>query len=114
MYKKILCVFFLTLFLLNCRGDSINAPFDFERDTPQWLKDKIEQISDDKYYIGTTIYRYEWQDNYVYHFDIPVSSCMYCDVFNQAGIKLNFNNDEELLDFINNRKNEIVVWCWQS
>ncbi len=68
-------------------------------DIPQWLEVKIDAMSTDLYYGGTVVYRYTWHNAYVYHIDIPASSCAYCEVYNQNGMKIQFTTDAILKDF---------------
>ena len=98
----------ITIFIqLNCQKDT--SPIT-NMDTPEWLNSYIENIQDNPDYFGTKIYRYEWKENFVYHIMIPISSCAYCEVYNQSGTKIEFNNDTTFQDFLNNKKNEVIVW----
>jgi hypothetical protein len=103
----------LALFLLvGCSTDNGPEPFDYARDTPTWLKAKIALMSTDttRYYVRTKVYRYEWHWEFVYHISIPISSCMYCEVYDQSGNRIQFTNDAMLQDFLGNRKDEVLVW----
>jgi hypothetical protein len=83
-------------------------------DTPEWLNSYIEGIQDNPDYVGTKVYRYEWQENFVYHVMIPISSCAYCEVYNQSGTKIEFKDDNTFQDFLSNKKNEVIVWEWKD
>ena len=106
-----IAVIFLSAFVASCRNHS-TEPFDYTKDTPAWLKDKVTLMSSDtaKFYAKTTVYRYSWHSDYVYYISIPLSSCMYCEVYDQTGQKLKFSSDAMLQDFLNNRSDEIIVW----
>jgi hypothetical protein len=82
--------------------------------TPEWLNSYIEEIQDNPDYYGTKIYRYEWREKFVYHVMIPISSCAYCEVYDQSGIKIDFRDDSNFQDFLNHKKNEVVVWEWKN
>lgn len=88
MYRFIIISSFLFLFMLNCQKENSMEPFDYERDTPTWLKAKIDSISSNPEYFGTKVYRYEWKGYLVYHIEIPISSCAYCELYDQKGKKL--------------------------
>jgi hypothetical protein len=100
------------LLLLSCIADEGQEPFDYARDTPSWLKEKISLMSSDtrRFYIGTKVYRYDWHRQPVYDIFIPLSSCAYCEVYDQSGNKIQFAGDAMLQDFLSNRTNELLVW----
>lgn len=105
-------IFFLSTFViitLVCCSNSVE-PFNYERDTPQWLKLKIDSLDVNPNYAGTTVYRYNWHSNYVYHISIPISSCAFCLVYDQNGNKIEFTDETVINDFHNNRTNEIIIW----
>jgi hypothetical protein len=105
----------LLLFLTfaGCGSDKI---FNYEKDTPEWLKTKIDSVttSNPKYYSGTKVFRYEWNKQYVYHFSIPLSSCVYCELYDQEGRKIQFTDNAMTSDFEQNKINKVLVWDWFS
>ena len=107
--RKVCVIFSILFFLLYCSDDNILG-FDFERDTPGWLKTKIDSMSADPMYVASKVYRYEYNGSFVYHIRIGISSCIYCELYNQKGHKITFNSDEEFQDFLNKKKNEIIIW----
>lgn len=112
--KKSIYLFLIMFFcLISCSSNEI---FNYEKDTPEWLKTKIDSIStsNQKYYFGTKVYRYEWNEEYVYHIKIPISSCMYCELFDDNGSKVQFTDNERSADFAINKKNETLVWQWEN
>ena len=109
--SRMFLILFVISFLFGCQKDT--SPIT-NVDTPEWLKNYIEDIQDNPNYLGTKIYRYEWKEKFVYHIWIPISSCAYCEIYNQKGEKISFKNDEEFQDFINKKKNEIIIWEWES
>jgi hypothetical protein len=100
------------LVLVGCSNDNGQEPFDFARDTPAWLKQKIAVMSTDttRFYARTKVYRYNWHAEFVYHISIPLSSCMYCEIYDQPGNRIQITNDAVLQDFLNTRTDEVVVW----
>jgi len=98
-------------YLSSCQKDT--SPIT-NIDTPDWLNSYIEEIQDEPSYIGTKVYRYEWKGSLVYHIEIPVSSCAYCEVYDQSGMKIEFKDDLMFQDFMNNKKNEVLVWEWKE
>ncbi len=71
-------------------------------------------MSNNKSYFGTKVFRHEWHSDYVYYISIPISSCAYCEVYNQNGDKIHFTDDTMFQDYIDNRKNEILIWEWKE
>ena len=67
-------------------------------------------MSVNKSYGGTVVYRYKWHNEYIYYIDIPISSCMYCEIYNQNGDKIQFTSDSQIQDFINNKTDEVIIW----
>lgn len=114
MLKLIFISSFMFFLLISCQKENVIELFNYERDTPEWLKAKIDSMSNHQDYYGTKVFRHEWKAKYIYHIVIPVSSCGYCDVYDQNGNKLQFANDNEFQDYLKNRKNEILVWEWNK
>ena len=106
-----IAILFLSAFLASCRNHS-TEPFDYSKDAPAWLKDKVTLMSSDttKFYTKTTVYRYSWHSDYVYQISVPLSSCMYCELYDQTGQKIKITSDAMLQDFLNSRTNEVIVW----
>ncbi len=95
-----------------CTHEHATEPYDFVRDTPSWLQEKIAVMSGNsaKYYAFTTVYRYTWHSHYVYYISIPVSSCMYCELYDQHGNKIRLADNTILQDFLSTRTDEVIVW----
>ena len=100
--------------MIGCQNDNSVEPFKYERDTPAWLKVKIDSMSTNHFYVGSQVFRHVWHNNYTYYIFIPVSSCVYCEVYNENGEKIKFTGDNMLQDYLNNRKNEVLVWQWNA
>ena len=113
MLKVIFISSFLLLAFISCNKGDITQPYDYERDTPVWLKEKIDSISVNQFYHGAKVYRYTWNRNYVYHIMIPISSCIYCELYDYYGNKIEFT-ENEFSDFLNNKTDETLVWEWPS
>ncbi len=109
-YLSIFLFIIVFLCLSSCIKDT--SPITTS-DTPDWLNNYIENIKDDPSYFGTTIYRYSWKGNFVYHIMIPISSCAYCETYYFSGEKIVFANNM-FQDFMNNKKNEFIVWEWKE
>ncbi|NWG28668.1 MAG: hypothetical protein HXY48_09060 [Ignavibacteriaceae bacterium] len=97
-------------------GCSNKETFNYKRDSPEWLKAKIDSVTttNPKYYGAMKVFRYEWKEQYIYHFWIPASSCAYCEVYDQNGLKIQLTEDTERTDFQNNKSNKVLVWDWFS
>jgi hypothetical protein len=113
MLKVIFISSFFLFTYLSCQKNNTVEPFIYERDTPVWLKVKIDSISTNHHYFGSKVYRYEWKRKYAYHIMMPISSCAYCELYEQNGIKMNLN-DDMFSDFLQNKKNEVIVWEWEK
>jgi len=108
----LLSALFLTIILFRCSMGGGTETFNFEKDTPVWLKEKISTISNftGNYYDWTRVYRYEWNKSFIYLFSIPLSSCTYCELYHQDGNKVTAFNDSLLQDILQTRKGEILIW----
>ncbi len=104
----IIFVILFSLFLIGCDHDS-NV---MTSEKPEWLNELIADIQNEVYYAGSVIYRHEWKSEFYYHLEIPVSSCAYCDVYNQNGVKIVWSDEHNFEDYLQNRKNEKVIWDW--
>ncbi len=112
--KKYIFFLFVIVLLVNCQNQNSVESFNYERDTPAWLKVQIDSMSTNQYYHGSQVYRYIWHNDFIYDIFIPVSSCVYCEVFNKDGAKITFTGDNMLQDYLNNRKNEVLIWKWKD
>src|SRR4030042_2776752 len=105
---KIIFISSLFITFMSCQKDNSVELFNYERDTPVWLKEKIDSMSTNHYYYGTKVYRYEWNGEFTYHIMIPISSCAYCELYDQDGNKIQITDDDLFSDFQQNRRNEIL------
>ena len=55
MLKVIFISSFLLLAFISCNKGDITQPYDYERDTPVWLKEKIDSISVNQFYHGAKV-----------------------------------------------------------
>jgi hypothetical protein len=113
MLKIIFISWFVFLVFISCNNSDITEPYNYERDTPVWLKEKIDSLSVNQLYYGAKVYRYTWNRNYIYHITVPIWSCIYCELYDYYGNKIKFT-DNEFSDFFNNKTDEILVWEWSS
>lgn len=113
MVKTLLIAPFLLLSFAGCQHDTALAPGQLEKDIPVWLQIKINSISTDQFYYSSEVYRYEWNEKNVYHIMVPLSSCAFCELYSEKGNVLNLSA-EEFSDFIENKKNGILVWEWED
>jgi hypothetical protein len=105
--KRIIFISSLLLLLVfGCQKDSGKIP--------QWLKITIDSISTIQEYEGTTVYRYTWKNEYLYHIEIPISTCTYCELYNQSGTKIIFASDDQFRDFLDNKTDQEVLWEWME
>ena len=114
MIRRIVIIscLFLIVVLITCNVESSKVVFDYERDTPAWLKEKIDSISSSTghYYDLTKVYRYNWNESFVYHFSVPLSSCIYCELYDHDGNKVTAIKDSLLQDILKTRNGELLLW----
>lgn len=100
---KLRLILFLIVFsLLSCSQD------DEYPDTPKWLKNKIAQMEKDAI-PGTEVVAYRWNDGYYYHIMNPVASCMFCDLYDYSGKKVEWTEDD-FKDFHEHGEMINIVW----
>ena len=51
---------------------------------------------------------------FVYHIEVPTSSCMFCELYDQSGNRMYFQSQAEFEDYRHNRKNGVLVWQMRS
>ncbi len=110
MIKIIFISSFLILLIIGWQESNPAEPVNYDKDIPVWLKQIIVVMTEDQDYYGTKVYRYEWNGKFIYHIMIPISSCAYCEVYDQEGNKITFENDSAFEEFIKNRINETLIW----
>ncbi len=81
----------------------------FEDKNPTWLDQLIEEMEVKPYYGGSYINQYTWQNHFYYEITIPVSSCMYCDVYDYEGNRINWE-ENEIDDYLENRSKKLLIW----
>ena len=102
----------LIFFLIGCSAGSGSETYNFNKDTPEWLKEKIYGISSASGHYNdlTKVYRYDWKKSFIYYFYNPLSSCVYCELYDQDGKKITAANDSLLQNTLKNRNGEILIW----
>lgn len=100
--KKIALVFFVSLLIISCEKEEKLPP------NPEWLNTMISQMENSQL-PGIVIYAYRWNEEYYYYISNPISSCMYCEIYDYTGTKVTWTNDE-FEDFITNGKRIKAVW----
>jgi hypothetical protein len=109
MRRLIVISSFMFLLLTSCH-DTI-GPFDCVTDTPAWLRVKLDSIPSLPL---TRVYRYEWRGEYVFHVQDPISSCLYCELYDRNGTKIQLLDDETFEDFLVNKKNQTLICEWKG
>ena len=102
LMKKIAFVFLLSFLVFSCEKDENLPP------NPEWLNTMISQLENTAL-PGIIINAYKWNEGYYYHISNPISSCMFCEVYDYSGDLIRFT-DDEFTDFINNGKLIKAVW----
>lgn len=104
-----LCLIILGISLLNACAVEEPVP----NELPEGVKDFIAEIQKNSTYVGTKLYRYTWAGNYYYEFDIPISSCLACQVFDAEGNRYVFNQDD-LVRYLSERGARVLMWEWKK
>jgi hypothetical protein len=100
--KKIAFFIFLLLLVISCKKDEKLPP------NPDWLNTKISQLESSPL-PGLTINAYRWNEVYYYNVLNPISSCMFCEVYDYSGDLITLTGDE-FKDFVDNGKLIKTVW----
>jgi len=102
----------LIFFLIGCGTGSSSETYNFNEDMPEWLEGKIDSISSASGHYNDLIkvYRYNWKSSFIYYFSNPLSSCMYCEIYDQDGKKMTASNDSLLQNTLKTRDGEILIW----
>ena len=102
--KKIAFLLLFSLILISCGKDNEEFPAN-----PDWLNKMISQMETANYYAGTTVYAYEWNNEYYYLISIGLSSCAMCEFYNYEGEKITWT-EEKIDEFQKNGIRIKVVW----
>ncbi len=107
--KRIVGVFIITFSLLPaCKNDT---GMETRETIPVWLQAKIDSMMTEKSFTGSRVYRCTWRGGYIYHVEIPISSCAYCELYDAGGKKISMSSDA-LRDFISSRSEITLLWKW--
>ena len=98
---------FCLIFIVSCSRDY--STLDALAQNPEWLTQLIAEIENEKYYAGAVIYRHQWHSKFYYHLMVPLDSCAYCRAYDTNGNIIEWTN-ESFQDYLENRKNEVVIW----
>ena len=109
----ILVISLFPIIFIRCQNNTVSN-YNYKKDTPEWLKTKIDSMvsSSNKYYWGTRVFRYEWNDTLLFEFDIPASSCKSCELYYYDGTRIKFPDYSTGQDYLFNRKNKLLIWEW--
>ncbi|MFZ2338857.1 MAG: hypothetical protein WAW07_03935 [Bacteroidales bacterium] len=102
--KNIAFLLLCSLIFISCGKDNEEYPAN-----PDWLNEMISQMETADYYVGTTVYAYEWNNEYYYLISIGLSSCAMCEFYNYQGVKVDWTQ-EKIDDFQKNGIRIKVVW----
>jgi len=100
--KKIVFLFLLSFLVISCEKEEKLPP------NPEWLNTMISQLENSPL-PGIIIYAYKWNQDYYYYVLNPISSCMYCEIYDYSGTKITLT-DEKFIDFTTNSKRIKAVW----
>ena len=72
------------------------------------MQKMTDTLETKNYYWGSKIYRHTWKSNYYYHLEIPLSSCLYCNIYKYNGENVNWKT-ENMDDYLKNKQDEIIM-----
>jgi hypothetical protein len=103
-----------TLYRLLLFSTILSLPFSCKKENkkieiPQWLDEMIQERENEPLYFSASVYRYQWENLFIYEFEIPLSSCMYCEVYTSNGelvswVEYNFDN------YLEQRTDKTLIW----
>ncbi len=96
---------FLLALLIFCTCEKQSS----DNRNPEWLDELILEMEGNPYYFGSYISRYTWNGDFFYEITIPVSSCMYCDIYDIDGNRINWQ-ENDINDYLENRKDKVLIW----
>ncbi len=105
--KKYILVILIIAFIFGCKKENN------EISLPDWMQNMTDTLETNDYYWGSKIHRHEWKTNYYYHLEIPLSSCAYCNVYEENGKSVDWEI-ENVEDYWENKKNEKIMWEWKK
>lgn len=92
----------------NCQEKDTSDVFNYDKDVPGWVKEKIIQMSlNEKQYGMAKVYRYEINDRYIFHIYNPLNSCIYCELYDEYGKRL---NPDEAKYFNEHKGEPLLIW----
>ncbi|HLN21075.1 MAG TPA: hypothetical protein VK213_08305 [Bacteroidales bacterium] len=100
--KKIAFLILFSCLVISCEKDEKLPP------NPEWLNTLISSLESSQV-PGIVIYAYKWNEEYYYQVSNPISSCIYCEMYDYSGVKVNWT-DAEFNDFLSNGKRIKAVW----
>jgi hypothetical protein len=102
--KKVAFLFLISLMIFSCKKENKEFP-----ENPDWLTAKISQMETPTEYAETTVYAYNWDNDFYYFIQIPLQNCGMCEFYDYQGVKFAWTN-EKLVDFQKNAKMIEIVW----
>lgn len=99
--KKTALLILLSLLITACEKEEKPPP------NPEWLNSVITQMEDA--IPGTAIYLYKWNGEFYYRISNPVSSCLYCTLYNYSGDLL-ILSAKSTEDFAGNARMIKLIW----
>jgi len=102
--NKLYLISVVFLFLVSCQKEE--TPY---QNVPDWLLPQIEELEKSEHCYDCTITQITYNREIYYHLYCGIWSCMYCKLYDKNGKLVNWEQ-EEFNKFIENKKNETVIW----
>jgi hypothetical protein len=102
--KKYFLISFLLLLFISCeKEESLNT------EVPEWLQPELEELEKSGKCYDCSVTRITFENEFYYHLYCGYWSCRYCKLYNKNG-KLVDWSDTKFSDFLENEKDETVIW----
>lgn len=102
--NKLIPISILFLILFSCQKEEIPT-----ENIPDWLLPQIEKLEKSGECYGCTVTQITYNSKLYFHLYCGYWSCMYCKLYDSNG-KLVEWEAEEFNNFLENKKNETVIW----
>lgn len=94
--------------------EDINYDICGEND-PTWFMELLDEVEKNpQCYFGSVIYRYEYNSDYYFLLEIPISSCSDCRTYDCYGNLIEWSSQIDFQNYFNNRTDKTIIWKWEE
>ncbi len=77
---------------------------------PEWLEIILDESTNNDFCQYWSVTRYSFRDSYYYELFNPLSSCLFCDVYDEEGNRMVWDDHEDMNAYVENRTDVTLVW----